>query len=231
MFSLGTFSFLWLAVHKAAAAFQLPPPRLATIGTCLSNCTCNTIFAWWTILWFGVTFFILQTSCIEKLKRQKTICAKMEHFNCSNCQIACARLRKLFLRSPRQSIPMAYILNYSSISKSSFRCLSSSYVSWDFGCLALYNDRWGFTVRASPAVLSIWSCTVKLDSGKWFWLSVIAECLVASKGRSNLHTWRKECTKYDFTAAQCFWLAHYNDWSKWFAIGSPPSIWYPSISL
>ncbi len=132
VFSLGTFSFLWLAAHKAVAAFQLPPPRLATIGTCLSNCTCNTILAWWTILWFGVTFFILQTSCIEKLKRQKTICAKMEQLYWINCQIACALLRELFLRSPRKSIPMAYIPNNSSTSKSNFRCLSSSYVSWDF---------------------------------------------------------------------------------------------------
>jgi hypothetical protein len=98
----------------------------------LSNCTCNTILAWWTILWFGVTFFILQTSCIEKLKRQKTICAKMEQLYWINCQIACALLRELFLRSPRKSIPMAYIPNNSSTSKSNFRCLSSSYVSWDF---------------------------------------------------------------------------------------------------
>jgi hypothetical protein len=28
--------------------------------------------------------------------------------------------------------------------------------------------------------------------------------------------------KYDLTAAQCFWLPHPNDWSRWFAISSPP---------
>jgi hypothetical protein len=28
----------------------------------------------------------------------------------------------------------------------------------------------------------------------------------------------------DLTAAQCFWLAHHhNDWSRWFAISTPPS--------
>jgi hypothetical protein len=128
-----------LRLHSNSHLQDLPLLALA----CL-NCTCNTILAWWSILKFGVTFFILQTSCIEKLKRQKTICAKMEQFNCINCQIACALLRELFLRSPRQSIPIGYIPNYSSISKSNFRCMSSSYVSWDFGCLALYNDRWGF---------------------------------------------------------------------------------------
>jgi hypothetical protein len=38
------------------------------------------------------------------------------------------------------------------------------------------------------------------------------------KGAAALCTSRKECNKYDPIAAQCFSLAHHNDWSKWFAI-------------
>jgi hypothetical protein len=34
---------------------------------------------------------------------------------------------------------------------------------------------------------------------------------------------REECNKYDLTGAQCFWLAHNNDWFRWFAISSPPT--------
>jgi hypothetical protein len=36
---------------------------------------------------------------------------------------------------------------------------------------------------------------------------------------------RKECNKLDLTAAQYFRLAHHHtDWSRWFAIRSPPPI-------
>jgi hypothetical protein len=34
-------------------------------------------------------------------------------------------------------------------------------------------------------------------------------------------TFRKECNKYDLTAAQWFWLAHHKNWFRWFAISSP----------
>jgi hypothetical protein len=44
------------------------------------------------------------------------------------------------------------------------------------------------------------------------------------KGATALCTCRKECNKYDLTATQCFWLAHHNDWLRWFAISSPPPI-------
>jgi len=44
-------------------------------------------------------------------------------------------------------------------------------------------------------------------------------------------TWRKECKKYDLTAAQCFWLAHHNDSSRWFAISSPSPICCPSFGF
>ncbi len=41
------------------------------------------------------------------------------------------------------------------------------------------------------------------------------------KGTGVMCTRRKECTKYDLTAAQYFWLAHHNDWSRWFAVVVP----------
>jgi hypothetical protein len=40
-----------------------------------------------------------------------------------------------------------------------------------------------------------------------------------------------ECNTYDLIAAQCFWLAHHNDWSRWFAISSPPPICCPSFTV
>ncbi len=61
----------------------------------------------------------------------------------------------------------------------------------------------------------------RFDSGKWFWLSIIAHVAVAGKRRSNTVHLQKECNKYDVTAAQCFWSAHHNDWSRWFAICCP----------
>jgi len=52
------------------------------------------------------------------------------------------------------------------------------------------------------------------------------------KGAANLYTYTKECNKYDLTAAaQCLSLAHHNDWSRWFAISSPPPIRYPSFNF
>jgi hypothetical protein len=42
------------------------------------------------------------------------------------------------------------------------------------------------------------------DSGKWFWLSIIAYVAWLLKGAAALCTCRKECNKCDLTAAQCF---------------------------
>jgi len=40
---------------------------------------------------------------------------------------------------------------------------------------------------------------------KWFWLCIIAHAAVAGKWRrSAVQACRKECNKYDLTAAQCF---------------------------
>ncbi len=34
---------------------------------------------------------------------------------------------------------------------------------------------------------------------------------------------REECDKYDLNAGPCFRLGNHNDWSRWFAISSPPT--------
>ncbi len=47
----------------------------------------------------------------------------------------------------------------------------------------------------------------------------------------RLCTCRKECNKYDLTAAQCFSLAHHNNRSRWFAISNPPRICCPTFSF
>ncbi len=97
------------------------------------------------------------------------------------------------------------------------------------------------SLRASPALLSMWSCTVKLDEENLNYAGLAQENTFGStelgamprlvKGSAAVWTWRKECNKYDLTPAQCFWLAHHNDSSKWFAISSPPPICCPSISF
>jgi hypothetical protein len=73
--------------------------------------------------------------------------------------------------------------------------------------------------RASPAVLSMWSCRVKSDEEKsknmrvWLKKMVLSQhnCRVLQwlvKAAATLCTCRKECNKYDLTAAQHFWLVH-----------------------
>jgi hypothetical protein len=62
------------------------------------------------------------------------------------------------------------------------------------------------SVWLTKMVLASHSCTCSHD---WW------------KVQQQRCTWRKECKKYDLTAAQCFWLAHHNDSSRWFAISSP----------
>jgi len=51
------------------------------------------------------------------------------------------------------------------------------------------------------------------------------------KGTATSCTSKKECNKYHLTAAQCFPLSHQTDWSRWFAISSPPHICCPSFSF
>ncbi len=56
---------------------------------------------------------------------------------------------------------------------------------------------------------------------------------VAGKRRNNPVYMQKRVysNTYDQTAAQCFSLAHHNDWSRWFAISSPQFMCCPSFSL
>ncbi len=37
-----------------------------------------------------------------------------------------------------------------------------------------------------------------------------------ANGTASVCTYRKECNNYALTVAWCFWLAHHNDWCRWF---------------
>jgi hypothetical protein len=69
----------------------------------------------------------------------------------------------------------------------------------------------------------------RFNSGNCFCLRSPRNCKVWGwlvKGAATLchqHKKKKECNKFDLTAAQCFWLAYHNDWPKWFAISSSPT--------
>ncbi len=87
-----------------------------------------------------------------------------------------------------------------------------------------------YLIRASPTVLGMWSCTVKLAEqyptyAVWLRKLVSAEHMLAwlVDGASALCPSRKECNKYDLTATPCFWLVYHNDWSRWFVSSSPPT--------
>jgi hypothetical protein len=90
----------------------------------------------------------------------------------------------------------------------------------------------------------IWSCRGKngwrksnicwFDSGKWFWLSMIVQVAVAGLGAQQgcaPAPKNKKCNKYDLTTAQCFWLVDHNNWSRWFAISSPPHLFAVTVSV
>jgi hypothetical protein len=81
-------------------------------------------------------------------------------------------------------------------------------------------------VRASPRAVicvilhtKIW---MKKCQNKAVWLTkmVLAQhnCIgCGGKSHSNsVWTCINECNKHDLTAARCFWLAHHNNWSRWF---------------
>jgi hypothetical protein len=70
-------------------------------------------------------------------------------------------------------------------------------------------------LRAPPrgdeyVILQSKECMKKIQnmpvySGKWFWLSTIADVAVSGKRVSSaVCTSKNECNKYDLTAAQCF---------------------------
>ncbi len=68
--------------------------------------------------------------------------------------------------------------------------------------------------------------SLALESGHWLSASLHESlwCVPAKKPESN---------KYDLVTplAQCFWSAHHDDWSRWFAISSPQTICWPQCSL
>jgi hypothetical protein len=94
---------------------------------------------------------------------------------------------------------------------------------------------WGQGLRASWAMILHskigWkkSNLCRFGSGKWIWHHIIVRVAMAGK---RVCTCRKECDKYDLIAAvECFWLAHHNDSSRWFAITSSLPICCPSFSF
>ncbi len=69
----------------------------------------------------------------------------------------------------------------------------------------------------------------RFGSGTWFWLSIITHCAMADKSKHCAPA--EKSNDYVLTAAQCFWLVHHNDWSRWFVINSLPPICCPSFSI
>ncbi len=96
-----------------------------------------------------------------------------------------------------------------------------------------------YRLRASPTMLCVWSCTVKLDEEK----NPTCAGLAQEIGFSSVCNWARcrgwltvqqpaeKSNKYDVTAAQCFSWTHHNAWSRWFAISSFPPICCPSFSF
>jgi hypothetical protein len=73
-----------------------------------------------------------------------------------------------------------------------------------------------------------------MRSCKRFWLSMSSQLSWVVQGAAVLSTGREACNKYDLTAAaQCFWLAHHNNSSRWFAISSAPTLFpvFPRFSF
>ncbi len=85
---------------------------------------------------------------------------------------------------------------------------------------------WLQGVRAFPAVLSMWSSSVKLDEEKSKCASLAQEnCFGAAQLQSL--PWLVKGAAMLRICTQCFWLAYHNDWPRWFAISSYPPICYP----
>jgi len=72
-------------------------------------------------------------------------------------------------------------------------------------------------------VYKCWSRINFLNIPVLSWYIVSFENLHSKKKFSLICTCRKECNKYDLTAAQYFWLVDHNDWSMWFVAISSPS--------
>ncbi len=86
-------------------------------------------------------------------------------------------------------------------------------------------SRW-FAIRSQK--MPVWVKKMVLPQHE----STVLRWPVKGAAKTTLCTSTKECNKYDLTAAHCFLrLAHHNDWSRWFAIRSPPPICCRSISF
>ncbi len=48
--------------------------------------------------------------------------------------------------------------------------------------------------------------------------------IIWQKAQQSLKPAREECDKYDLIVAPYFWLVNHNDWCRWFAISSLPTI-------
>jgi hypothetical protein len=64
----------------------------------------------------------------------------------------------------------------------------------------------------------------QFGSRKWFFSCIFAQQQISAPAR-------KECNKYDLTAAPHFGLVNRNDCSKWFAIGSSHLFVVPILVL
>jgi hypothetical protein len=88
-------------------------------------------------------------------------------------------------------------------------------------------------LRASPMVLSMRLQTIKFIAKNSKCTGLAQEIGSSAPNSCSLpwlikgptvYTSQKECNKLHLAAAQYFWLVDHNDWSRWFAISSPPCI-------
>ncbi len=93
-------------------------------------------------------------------------------------------------------------------------------------------------LRASPAVLSMWSCRVQLEEESqnvsiWLRKMVLAQhnCTVWWRAQRHCPPAEKSVINMIWLLLSVFLSAHSNDWSRWFAISSPPPICCPSFSF
>ncbi len=139
----------------------------------------------------------------------------------------------LFFYANSVKLPAKRILNYLGHSRDTVKCRFSN-LGWKAPQHLLgkfFLKKWGevwtiflkiltvtlLQLRASPTVLGMWSCTVKLNEGNPTYAGLAQKngfgsaelCMLPwlVKGAAVLCTYRKECNKYDLPATQCFWLA------------------------
>jgi hypothetical protein len=111
-------------------------------------------------------------------------------------------------------------------------------VSWAkpayFDVFAINFTHWSLILctsgDASPPVLSMLKLNEESQNMRvWhrtplLLLHICTVCWGWWKAQERSSPAREACNKYDLTAVPCFWLAHHNNWSSWFAISSLPPI-------